>query len=333
MQATDSSAEQGSRAQNHWRDRIKVHPAADLFPMMTDAQLRELGKDIQKNGLQFPLIIDDDRRLVDGRNRLAALEAVGALEFGDDGEPCYRGPKGGNKRDVEYLCCAQDPYSYVISVNILRRHLTVDDKVKIAAELLKARPELSNRQVAEQVKLSHPTIGKVRADLEKAGTVETVTTIVGADGVAQPAHKPAKPKPKPAVEPSPSTGTESAQDLQPSPSPSSPPAAAPEPPAAAEATPESVVTEPAANHPGNAADAETIGPEYDALFATPCGRPLSEREEQEKALIAAWNACDYDMRADFVQGRVASLTPKRFVKFADWFDEYRKERNPDGTED
>ena len=34
-------------ANSTWRQRFKVHPAADAFPMMSDAELDELGKDIK----------------------------------------------------------------------------------------------------------------------------------------------------------------------------------------------------------------------------------------------------------------------------------------------
>jgi hypothetical protein len=33
------------------RDHLPVHPAADLFPLMSEPELRELGEDIKKNGL------------------------------------------------------------------------------------------------------------------------------------------------------------------------------------------------------------------------------------------------------------------------------------------
>lgn len=37
-----------------WRDHI--HPAADLFPMMSEPELRQLGEDIKKNGLRTPIL-------------------------------------------------------------------------------------------------------------------------------------------------------------------------------------------------------------------------------------------------------------------------------------
>ena len=33
-----------------WRDVIKIHPAADLFPMMSPDELKALGEDIKRNG-------------------------------------------------------------------------------------------------------------------------------------------------------------------------------------------------------------------------------------------------------------------------------------------
>jgi hypothetical protein len=33
-----------------WRDHLPVHPAADLFPMMSELELDELAKDIKDKG-------------------------------------------------------------------------------------------------------------------------------------------------------------------------------------------------------------------------------------------------------------------------------------------
>ena len=50
---------------------MKAHPIAELFPMMTSAELDELAADIKANGLQQPIIVHEGQ-VLDGRNRLAA---------------------------------------------------------------------------------------------------------------------------------------------------------------------------------------------------------------------------------------------------------------------
>src|SRR6516165_10721352 len=72
-----------------WRDLIKVHPAADLFPMMPEAELRELGEDIKKSGLTSPIFFylnpslptnnppdPNQYSFLDGRNPLDARTLV-----------------------------------------------------------------------------------------------------------------------------------------------------------------------------------------------------------------------------------------------------------------
>ena len=65
---------------SRWRDKYKVHPVADVFPMMSDEELRVLGEDIAANGLGVPLDfgrMGKRRVLCDGRNRLEAMERKG----------------------------------------------------------------------------------------------------------------------------------------------------------------------------------------------------------------------------------------------------------------
>src|SRR5262245_11653841 len=73
-----------SKPAKSWRDVLPIHPAAELFPLLSEtdpAALKELGEDIRKNGLASPIVLwaDDDPEkavLLDGRNRLDAMGAV-----------------------------------------------------------------------------------------------------------------------------------------------------------------------------------------------------------------------------------------------------------------
>jgi hypothetical protein len=144
-----------------------------------------LADDIKAHGLTSPIVLwradpDAQAQLLDGRNRLDAMELVGLQTVGDDG-----------RLKVPFTPQAPptDPYAYVISANIHRRHLTAEKKRELIAELIKAQPTKSNRQIAKTTGVSHPHVAKVRQEMEAAGDVETVTTSVDNKGRQQPAHK------------------------------------------------------------------------------------------------------------------------------------------------
>jgi hypothetical protein len=74
-----------------WRERYEIHPAAAALPMLSDAEIAELGDDIVENGLREPIVewVDNTaeqngdnssmapRYLLDGRNREEAMEPRG----------------------------------------------------------------------------------------------------------------------------------------------------------------------------------------------------------------------------------------------------------------
>jgi hypothetical protein len=68
-----------------WRAHLKVHPAAELFPLMNAGELRELAEDIKTNGLREKVALGYGRPgekivgtyVLDGRSRLDALELNG----------------------------------------------------------------------------------------------------------------------------------------------------------------------------------------------------------------------------------------------------------------
>lgn len=97
-----------------------VHPAATLFPLIEGEAFRSLVEDIRTRGQEVPVVLDVDGRLLDGRNRARACQAIGI----DVKETRYSG---------------DDPYGFVVSHNMHRRHLTESQRAMVAAKLANLR--------------------------------------------------------------------------------------------------------------------------------------------------------------------------------------------------
>jgi hypothetical protein len=170
-----------------WRDVLPVHPAANLFPPMSKAEIKELAEDIKKNGLQSPITTwtdpaDDKRYVLDGCNRLDALELIGE----DTTELLLV------SNMVREEPSSVDPWAYVVSANIHRRHQSAEGKHDTMTKLLKAKPEASDRAIAKQIKVDHKTVGKARAELEGRGEIPHVEKRTDTKGRKQPSSKPKK---------------------------------------------------------------------------------------------------------------------------------------------
>lgn len=137
-----------------WRDKFKVHPAADVFPMMSDGELVKLGEDIKAHGLESKITFFvessacDDPVLADGRNRLEAMEVAG-VELED--------------RHTDYIAgvSAEDQVAYIISKNIHRRHLTKQQQADLIVAAIKAGEKLDRAEpVSGRVESSAPQAAK-----------------------------------------------------------------------------------------------------------------------------------------------------------------------------
>ncbi|AHY52594.1 hypothetical protein [Bradyrhizobium japonicum] len=157
-----------------WRDALPIHPAAELLPLMSEQELRELGDDIQKNGLYEGVAVFEGQ-LLDGRNRLDAMEIAGATLVTGSGKPDWENIRHRN-------VAGRDPVSFVMSKNVHRRHLSTEQKQELIAKLLILAPDKSNRQIAATVKVSHMTVGSVRAELQSTGQISQLTKTIGRDG-------------------------------------------------------------------------------------------------------------------------------------------------------
>jgi N6-adenosine-specific RNA methylase IME4 len=97
---------------------MQTHPAAALFPLLEGAALDALAADIQAHGLRVPIVVHPDGRVLDGRNRLRACDAVGVT-------PARETWTGELGSEVDY----------VISLNLARRHLDESQRAMVAARL------------------------------------------------------------------------------------------------------------------------------------------------------------------------------------------------------
>jgi len=101
-------------------ERYTNHPAADLFPMIEGKAWEDFKEDIRKNGFLESITLYRGQ-ILDGRNRyraaieLGKLDELGVAEFDDDHD--------------------FDPYQWVLSQNLHRRHLTESQRGMVAARL------------------------------------------------------------------------------------------------------------------------------------------------------------------------------------------------------
>jgi uncharacterized protein with PhoU and TrkA domain len=116
--------------------KLAVHPAAAIFPMMSPDELANLAADIKENGLINPIVVakvkDDEGKdyeiLVDGRNRRDACDMVGIVP------------------EITMLDPKIDIRSFILSININRRHMTAAQRIMTHAMIFPAAEHGGSRK-------------------------------------------------------------------------------------------------------------------------------------------------------------------------------------------
>jgi hypothetical protein len=171
---------------------LKIHPAAELFPPMAKDEFLGLKKDIREHGQREDIVVWQGQ-LIDGRHRLRACRELGI-------EP-----------QVAELMDETDPWQYVVSHNLHRRHLTTAQRSMVADKLAtrkqgEKKPDsgipLSQPTQAEAAGMLNVSVDSVKQarKIRKTATPETVAavergeiTLNAAVAAAKPvAAKPAK---------------------------------------------------------------------------------------------------------------------------------------------
>jgi hypothetical protein len=163
-------------AEHHGFQQLTIHPDCNMFPLMDEKEIRETAADIKAHGLRenitIKIVAANRAVLWDGRNQIVACSLAKVMPH------MQPPPKGVTASE------------FIISKNIMRRHLTPSERLKLIDKLLKDDPTQSDRRIAETVKASPTTVAKERKKAEARGDVSKVDTRTDSKGRKQPASKP-----------------------------------------------------------------------------------------------------------------------------------------------
>lgn len=159
----------------------EIHPAADLFPMMDAKAFAELKADIDANGVRECITLFDGR-LIDGRNRYKAMRELGI-------DPACHA--------AELEEC-DDPISFVLSLNLHRRHLNETQRATVAAKIanMKRGGQESNVEIStftqsdasQMLNVSRESVIKAKHAINK-GSPEVVAAMERGEIAASAAAK------------------------------------------------------------------------------------------------------------------------------------------------
>ncbi|MDE0373141.1 MAG: ParB/RepB/Spo0J family partition protein, partial [Rhodospirillales bacterium] len=124
--------------------QYRVHSAAAVFPIMSGREFDELVEDVRVNGLREPVVASGDQ-LIDGRNRVRACAAAGVVP------------------EVRELTRGTDVASWVMSVNLHRRHLDASQRALLASRLSALSGEVTLGQAGEMMGVSRASVARAAA--------------------------------------------------------------------------------------------------------------------------------------------------------------------------
>ena len=138
------------------------HEMADIFPMMSAAEVDGLAADLKTNGLHQPIILYDGK-VLDGRNRLAACKLSGT-------EPRFE----------EFDGTEDEALALVLSLNLARRHLTTAQKATLAVNLLPVEQKAASRRMLAGTASTDPTQDVVEGPLSVTPVNGEANALAGA---------------------------------------------------------------------------------------------------------------------------------------------------------
>src|SRR5262249_52642379 len=151
------------------RCKARYEPVLKLPPLTHD-QFQALRDNIMVNGVMVPILVDENKNIIDGKYR---KQIADELDY-DCPEIVQAGLTQEEKRTLAR------------ALNLARRQLTHEQRRHLIAGQLQETPNRSNRWIAKQLGVSHPTGATVRAELEGTGKIYQLEETLGSDGKYRP---------------------------------------------------------------------------------------------------------------------------------------------------
>lgn len=141
----------------------KYQPMPDLSP----DEFELLKSDIDENGLQYPIVQDEDGITLDGHQRERALKELKIKNY-----------------PVQVIggLNEEEKWQYALSVNVKRRHLTSAQKRELIKQELKRTPDIANNWLAEIIGADVKTVQTVRRKLVSTLEIPKLEKLRGKDG-------------------------------------------------------------------------------------------------------------------------------------------------------
>ena len=144
---------------------LGFHPAADLLPLLEGPEFDALGGDLRAHGLREPIVLLDGT-ILDGRNRYRACRAAGIEPRFEQWRPRHEGDR---------------PLAFVLSRNLVRRHLSESQRAMVAARAANLAPGIrgdyvtaaskeaavSQSEAATKLKVSRSLVQRATKALKK----------------------------------------------------------------------------------------------------------------------------------------------------------------------
>jgi ParB-like chromosome segregation protein Spo0J len=147
-----------------------MHPAAEVWELMSEAELDDLAASIAKEGQRLPIVFTSDGLLLDGRNRWIACDRAGVPQW-------------------TTIVQTDDPDALAWDLNNHRRHASEGERALAAARRANlprgvkkadASNEASQADVAAQFGVSRSAVQRARTVLDH-GTPEIVKAVTSGD--------------------------------------------------------------------------------------------------------------------------------------------------------